>query len=195
MLESKKYKTKKTKIFYVFLAMSMSFFWSCSEDDKCDSECLHGGICISGSCDCTDGYTGDNCVLQITPSAIQITKIEILEWPVVDANGMPWDVSSNPDLILEVEYDSDILWRNSTYILDADPNVMHEIKPTPKLVLKKELLTYYTIYLYDHDDLDEDDFMGGLLFVPYNLTNDFPSTMILDAGGNVVFKIHLSYTW
>lgn len=56
----------------------------------------------------------------------------------------------------------------------------------------------YTLWLLDFDDFDDfgaNDYRAGVNFTPYNGTNGFPTAINLDAGGEVTFTIHVSYTF
>jgi hypothetical protein len=55
----------------------------------------------------------------------------------------------------------------------------------------------YTLNLYDYDDqLTPDDFMGGVVFTPYDDENGFPDKLVLGPGGGKVFFIlHITYVF
>jgi hypothetical protein len=60
---------KKTN--WIFLAMllggALFFTPSCILDDPCaEVECLNGGACMDGTCNCPDGFSGDNCEIEDT---------------------------------------------------------------------------------------------------------------------------------
>jgi hypothetical protein len=162
--------------------------------DKCGSVvCFNGGYCSNGDCVCPAGFTGADCSQQITPSLIRITKIEVIRFPATD-NGAGWDLTSGPDLLPDIRLGNTLIWQAPSFIQNADPAVVHTFIPNPIIELSSPN-SQYTISLYDFDDFDANDFMGGINFVPYSSSNAFPSELILDAGGSVAFRVYLSYAW
>ena len=58
---------KKLNILVLFIGMlgMVTFMTSCEEEDPCETvTCENGGTCIDGTCDCPDGYEGDDCSLE-----------------------------------------------------------------------------------------------------------------------------------
>lgn len=50
------------KYFILILAAASFFLHSCSDDDPCDGiDCLNGGACVEGTCECPDGFSGVRC--------------------------------------------------------------------------------------------------------------------------------------
>ena len=45
------------------------------EGDSCDPECLNGGICSMGKCDCSQGYTGNYCETGIIRNVVSGTLL------------------------------------------------------------------------------------------------------------------------
>ena len=177
----------------LLISVFMLGFTSCKKD-KCDtSNCLNGGTCDDGRCDCPIGYTGSECEEQITPQSIQISTIEVLKFPPTD-NGGGWDISSGPEIYPEISKGTSLIWSSSNYYEDANPNINYEFDVTTSISLS-EPKDEYTISLYDYDGTSSDDFMGGIRFTPYSDSNKFPSTITLGQGQNVTFKIHLSYSF
>ncbi len=44
------------------LAFSMTLYTSCTQTDKCENVvCNNGGVCVDGTCNCLNGFTGNNC--------------------------------------------------------------------------------------------------------------------------------------
>jgi len=37
--------------------------------------------------------------------------------------------------------------------------------------------------------------MGGIYFYPYSNTGGFPTTLHVDAGGDVTFELSVNYVW
>lgn len=165
----------------------------CESFDPCFGVvCLNGGTCVNGICDCLTGYTGPDCGQQVTPSRIRISKIEVTRFPATDNNGAGWDLTSGPDIYVEFLKGSIELWSSPTYYQNATTNNKYDFNPSPSIDINAPL-DQYTIRLYDYDDFDADDFMGGIIFTPYNNSNGFPTVINLDAGGAVAFRITVNY--
>lgn len=166
----------------------------CETFDACfNVVCLNGGDCVNGACVCPEGYTGADCSQQITPSKIRISRIEVTRFPATD-NGAGWDFTSGPDIYPIIAKNNNLLWEYPSFIQNADPSTNHSFDVNPVFDLESPN-DQYAISLYDYDDFDNDDFMGGILFTPYSSNNKFPSTFTLDAGGDVAFKVYVSYVW
>jgi hypothetical protein len=166
----------------IFLLASMStllLMSSCSKDEVC-----------------TTGYTGSSCTTQITPSKILVSKIEVIRFPGTDSGGSSWDLlpSSGPEIYPILSRAGSEIWNSPTYVTDANPSNSYNFNPTQPIELLYPLDTY-TISLYDYDGTSSDDFMGGINFPIYSNSNNFPSTLIVDAGGEVAFKLYLTYSF
>ena len=83
---------------------------------------------------------------------------------------------------------------SSMYVTNANPSLDYQYTPSSPIVLSSPT-SQYTINLYDHDDVDADDWMGGVYFTPYNSANGFPSTLILaPSGGSTSFRLEVVKT-
>ena len=52
------------KLIYLFMALTtFAFITSCSSDPCEDISCFNGGICVEGTCDCPDGWSGIDCAV------------------------------------------------------------------------------------------------------------------------------------
>ncbi len=158
--------------------------------------CLNDGYCANGSCVCPTGYTGADCSQYVTPSSMRINSIIVTSFPATDGSGGGWDLTSGADLYPVVAIGSTTLSSfSSNYITNANPSLDHQYTPPSPIVLSSPT-SQYTINLYDHDDIDADDWMGGVYFTPYISTNGFPSTLILaPSGGSTSFQLEVSYVW
>jgi hypothetical protein len=87
---------------------------------------------------------------------------------------------------------SGIIYDQPTFFEDADASQDYDLTVTPPI----EILNptgEYGIQLLDYDDgITSDDFMGGIIFVPYNSTNGFPASLTLN-GDLVSFVLELTY--
>lgn len=172
---------------------------SCKKEDPTPPDpcanitCLNGGYCVNGSCSCLQGYSGPDCGTQVTPTKIRISKIEVTRFPATDG-GAGWDLTSGPDIFPKITKGTTVIWDSPNYTQNANPSLTYEFTPSPSVDLTSPT-DQYTITLYDYDDTDADDWMGGIYFTPYSSTNGFPSVLTVDAGGAVAFKIYITYVW
>lgn len=181
---------KITKI--LLLSLITLSITSCGKDDPCENIiCTNGGSCVNGECNCPEGYEGPDCSNQSTPKAIEITSIQLQRFPSTDTNGAGWDLLSGADIYVSVWYNNDEIYKHPTFFENAG-NGFHDFKPNVNLQLENPL-NNYVIRLYDYDEFDQDDFMGGIEFQPYTTTNNFPRTLVLDAGGAVKFELSVDY--
>jgi hypothetical protein len=156
--------------------------------------CFNGGYCANGACVCPQGYTGANCSQQVTPSAIRVNSVRVTSFPATD-NGAGWDLTSGPDIFPEIRLGTTSIWTNPTFVQNANPAQTHIFNPSPTFNLNSPS-SQYTIYLWDYDDFDANDFMGGVNFTPYWSGNGFPTTLTLaPAGSDVSFTLNVSYIW
>lgn len=157
--------------------------------------CLNGGYCANGACVCPQGYTGADCSQQVTPSAVRINSITVTGFPATDTGGAGWDLTSGADLLCEVRLGSTVIWASPTFIQNANPSEDHTFTPNPVISLANPT-SQYSLTLYDYDDFDANDWMGGVNFTPYYSSNDFPTTLVLaPAGSDVTFTVSVSYEW
>ncbi len=178
----------------LFFAVLTTAFVSCEKDPCQTVTCLNGGTCVNGQCLCPEGYTGADCSQQVTPSKIRVTKIEITKFPPATDNGAGWDLTSGADIYPAIYKGSTELYSPTNFYQNADPSLTYSFDVSPVLDLN-DPQDQYQIDLYDYDDFDADDFMGGIIFTPYSNNNGFPDIIDLDAGGAVAFKVHVNYVW
>jgi hypothetical protein len=181
------------KQFILLMSVCLLALSGCKKDACETSNCQNGGICNDGRCDCPQGFYGSDCGQQITPQQIKISKIEVLKFPATD-NGGGWDLTSGPEIYPKILKDGTTIWTSSIYYENADPSDTHQFSIDPSIQIT-EPKDRYTIALYDYDGTTANDYMGGVTFTPYSSNNKFPSTIRLDAGGEVVFKIYVSYVF
>ena len=190
----------KKLIFLLLTVCGLTFVLisSCKKETKDPCEgitCLNGGTCANGSCNCPQGYSGSNCSQQLTPTKVTITKVQVTRFPATDAGGAGWDPTSGPELYPKISLGSSTIYSSSTYYIDASTSLVpYDFTPSPYIELTSPT-SQYTIEAYDYDTLDPDDWMGGIYFYPYSSTGGFPSTIIIDGGGSVAFKLYVTYTW
>lgn len=177
---------------YFFLIGLLVFLASC---DPCRSTvCLNDGHCANGDCVCPEGFSGSDCSVQETPVRIRVHRIDVTRFPPTDDNGAGWDLTSGPDIYPDMLHEGVQFYKSETFHQNATSGNTYRFDFSPAVDLDNPR-DEYTIRLYDFDDFDADDFMGGIFFTPYSDTNGFPEVFDLDAGGAVAFKVYVSYVW
>lgn len=167
---------------------------NCENFDPCfDVVCENDGSCVDGTCQCPPNFIGDNCEIQVTPTSIAITAIQVTDFPLTRENGELWDQDSNPDIFPGISKDAIIIYTASSVSANADPAGVYAWTPSSGIVLT-DFTESYEIILYDEDPDGESEEMGLVVFTPYSSQNDFPETMEL-SGNSISFTIQLAYTW
>lgn len=128
------------------------------------------------------------------PSKILITKIRVTKFPATDSGGAGWDLLSGADIFPKVLKGSTVLWDSPTYTEDASASSSHDFTPSPSIQIS-DLSSQHTIELYDYDNTDPDDWMGGINFTPSSFINGAPSSFTLDAGGSTAFEVFVDYVY
>lgn len=127
----------------------------------------------------------------LTPTAVTITDITILNFPSTDDNGAGWDTFSGADIYPSILKDGVELWESETYYEDA--NSSNQYSFTCNYTLNDIQSSQYSIRLYDFDATDLDDFMGGYFFTPYEYGQSYTKT--IGNSDDVQFQLTLSYQY
>ena len=175
------------RIKYIFTLLTiLTIISSCKHDPCKDTNCLHGGTCNNGTCECPVGYTGPDCGTEKTPASIKITQIALNSFPDLDNNGNDWDfahVGDNPDVFLSINSGSIANDVQTTQVEnEAFSGLTPYFRPVTALVLSNPANTY-TIGVWDYDTTDPDDLMGTINFTPNNFKSGFPQSFNLSSGG------------
>lgn len=152
--------------------------------------CENGGTCVNGACDCPNGYGGPDCGTPVNPSSVRITRIDVLSFPPTDG-GAGWDLTSGADIYVKYFVGNSFAF-STGYIQNASPNVPNQLTVNP--VFTTSSYGSHRIELFDFDDFDPDDYMGGHTF---NIAEafhgmGFPAYFTVGTG-SLVFGVHLSY--
>lgn len=185
---------KKTLFtFFIIAFMVISCDKSKEDIDPCAEVTCINGYCDEGSCICDEGYKGETCSEEITPTKMTITKIKLTKFPLYN-NGSDWDTwSSYPDIYFVLTKNNNVIYTMPDYIEEADGSSY--VLYTGSIVLDSPL-NEYVLELYDYDSAADDDFMGGVKFVPYSKGNNFPDQLNLaPSNGPVHFKVDVNYNW
>lgn len=147
--------------------------------DPCAGKtCENGGNCFDGSCNCVGLWKGEHCTEQITPILLTVGSVQITEMPPTDTNGAGWDISSGPDVYVVVKQNGTVLLNTSdSWVQNATKGVLWNEGFSTNFAVAP-----VTVEVWDHDDLDADDYMGGITGPLYFSTNNFPTSVILQCG-------------
>ncbi len=167
---------------------------NCQIYDPCyNVNCQNGGVCINGDCDCPEGFYGDECQYVMTPTAVRITKIDLIEWPEYQPNGSQWDSNSGrPDIYLTIDI-------NGTHVTST--GYWEQCSPGTEYPYTNGLPVYVsdtgykvTVWLRDYDGSLGSQNMGGIYFYPDNHDSTLPSTRIMgNASVQIKFRVHFDW--
>lgn len=163
----------KNNILFLFI-LSIIFFSNCK--DSCDdSACQHNGFCESGVCACTERYTGNNCELEVLPTAVKLQSF-VIHTHEIKPNGDPWDNEPGDEAMPDIYIK----------ILDADNNVFRSTENFVAPNISKSTLSFeveitditkiYTLLVFDEDGAT-DDLVYELPFQPYVKDAGFPANL------------------
>ena len=187
------------KVFTLILSISLLF--SCS--DPCDDiNCLNGGTCVEGQCNCAQGYSGADCSTKDDPAQIEITKVTLTSYSLFDSQGVLWDNGPDPDTgycDIKIRYtgssgDMDFTTVTSMAFEEhADPNLEHDFFPINDLIIT-DMNDYQFIHIIDGDTFSVQDNMKSFSFQFNSFLNDLPPTISLVEGGYSI-EIEVIYTY
>jgi EGF-like domain len=178
--------------FLILLLILFAVLSSCKKD-ACDGiSCKNGGTCENGECLCPTGYTGADCSQRVVPSSITITSIGITQFPPTNTSGSSWALTNGADVY-------PILSTGGLQIETSQSNaVLNAINPP--LSFNTNWVMYkspeqFCIEVYDRDDFDADDYMGGVCFNPFDENIEgFPANISLSCPScTVAFNLTVDY--
>ena len=164
---------------------------SCLKDPCEGTSCQNGGVCMDGSCNCPVGYTGSNCGQQVTPLKMKVTAISVTRFPGLN-DGLSWDPTDGPDIYFKMSEEVYPLAQPEYLVENADPSTIYAFTFVPFDL--RFVTAPYKMELFDYDGVGiPSQKMGELFFTPYASSNGFPTTIILDDGGSIAFKMEVEY--
>lgn len=186
---------KLSRILVFALALGSLFVFDACRKDPCKNiVCYNGGYCANGLCNCPTGYTGSDCFQQQTPTAMRITKIEVLNFPGTTGSGGGWDLTSGPDIYITVDQgttSSGTFYDSGTFYQDASAGNVYTFTDGMPIVLNPAT-TNWSIGIWDYDTADPDDFMAGVYFKPSEEADGFPTNFQLTTSS---MRVKLYVAW
>lgn len=183
---------KAFKLFSILFSACLILITSSCNTDTCESSlCLNGGVCMEGSCDCPDRFTGSDCSEQKTPAKMEIRSIKITNFPG-NNEGAGWDIADGPDLYFRLFEGESPLAQPMIPVDDAD--LLQDHYFFVDKIFMKNVLNEHSLQLRDFDPEDDDDIIGEVKFIPYQSMNGFPSVITWD-NGSVAFTVEVDYIY
>lgn len=163
----------------IFILACSTLLFACKKNNKCD-----------------DGFTGDNCDIQMTPSTITMNEVDLTSYPTTKTDGSGWDISDGPDIFF-------VLYRNDAVIFTS--NTVNDLAGTTSPVVYTTGMPFnisdvnanFTIKWYDADGILGDELMGSFNIDMYSDMNGFPQTLSFDNpdGSLFVFSFDVEYNF
>jgi len=164
--------------------------------DACANvNCQNGGQCEDGGCVCPLGFSGQFCEIQDAPSQIVIDSITLTDFPSINTQAnFPWDINDGPDIYIQIRRDINNVIANTETIPNCQEGTVYSFKDQLPINLTSVYGQHEAI-LYDEDEGETREFMGGYFFTPYNQSSNLPSSIELSGGNAISMTLHISYVF
>ena len=148
---------------------------------------------------CPKGYYGIDCVDQIDPKLITITKITVTKFPFEASPGISYDKDGTaPDIFPELEFygGNKTIWTSDIHIDNPSSQCCFDFIPNPAIIVDNPTANngLFRFTLYDFDDGDQKQLINFADFQLYYNSNTFPSELKVDING-LGFTLYLNYSW
>lgn len=123
---------------------------------------------------------------------VTVESITLNDFPFTTDSGASWDFSSAPDPGTQVVKDSDGSFVAATGSFNnvGRNDLPLEYANSPFTI--NDLSAEYNFDLYD-DDTSDDDFIGGVVYDLSSLTDDYPESATISAGG-ISYTLQLNWS-
>ena len=151
------------------------------------------GFCLTSGCACEEGYTGDECDLVLTPTAIHIESIEITSLPTFD-NGESWDpYEGSPDVTFTLRHMHEEVYASDKTYEDAETD--HRLLFDDLNITLDGVKDEYKLRILDLDPEDKSqEIIKDLYFTPYGDDQLVPDVIHVSEGSAQV-DIHVTYVY
>lgn len=178
---------KKVINFSLFIIFCLLFTGAAILISSCKKEAVAPVVC-------PQGYAGSTCKTQITPAFIQIVGLGIQKFPTKSTNGIPFDLTSAPDVRLALKDDSgNIIWESE--IKTDATGTLYFSRLIPLSIGSIKPLKNYRLSLYDDDGItNAPEYMDSIDFSLYDGFNAFTDSITLTSASTTAI-LKLSYAW
>jgi len=123
---------------------------------------------------------------------VKIESITLNNFPFTTDSGESWDFGSAPDPGIQVVNDTDGSLETTTSFFTnvSSENLPLEYANSPFTI--GDLSALYSFELYD-DDTNAPDFIGGVVFDPERLTDNYPESTTINADG-ISYTLELNWS-
>lgn len=125
-------------------------------------------------------------------SEVTVESITLNDFPATTDNGSPWDFFSEPDPGIQVVKNSggSVEGATGSFTDVSQGDLPLEYANNPFTI--DDLSAEYSFDLYD-DDTSNDDLIGGVVYDLSNLTDDYPESATISAGG-INYTLELNWS-
>jgi len=127
-------------------------------------------------------------------SNVKILQVRVTNIPFTNSSSAGWDSFNGPDLFFEIENSGGTVLVSSSTVSDLTVGGLPVTWNLGTALEVNNLLTQYTILLYDYDTPDPDDLIGGYYWTFDSVKSGYPGTVTL-SGGSTGISIDLIVDW
>lgn len=177
-------------------------YLSCNEGtfpDPCESiSCDNGANCVEGVCVCAEGWKGERCNVEISPSSVEIRSILIERLPASNLNGNPWDRdTTGPDVyfLISEAVNSQLIERYRSIVLSDTGTTGLYFDLEGQNVILNNPASPHAVIINDQDDSTFQN-MGSAGFIPYQAGLGFRDTLFAESPDKKTsVRVVLKHKW
>lgn len=111
---------------------------------------------------------------------MRITRIDLINYPVVKDNGASWDFSSGADPFFVFHLGTSTSYTQNDFISGYYNNVTGQgLSFAGISIIVHSLYNTWALDLWDYDSTSSHDLMGSIHFKPIDYVNNFPTVIEL----------------